>query len=375
MDIPIIYIGFAQALFIALIIFLKSPLKIADVILGIWMLMISAMFSLNIGREINHVTEATWFFSLIISITYPSFLFLYTRYVTVDYKNFQKKDYLHGLPFIITILLIFLFRNPERRDFYYDLVHYEQLPWLRNALGTLYILALWIYGILAIKIIVGFKKRIKDLYSFKSDRISLTWLLIVVISFIIVNNIIIVASTLEETGLVERDMKDMSNIALLTYVYIVGIWGYRQNQLTFDPKYLKPTNRKDNKSETAKYQKSGLKEDQAKSIVKKLINFMDQSNAWKDNELSVEKISIQTNIQKHHITQALNENHGKNFYVFVNEYRAEYAKKLITSSEHANWSFIAIAGECGFNSKTAFNNFFKKHTGMTPSEYRKSYFA
>ena len=39
---------------------------------------------------------------------------------------------------------------------------------------------------------------------------------------------------------------------------------------------------------------------------------------------------------------------------------AEYAVPIISSKQHANWSFVAIAFESGFNSKTAFNVFFKK---------------
>ncbi len=373
MDIPIIYIGFAQAVFIALIIFLKKPLKIADVILGFWMLAIASMFGLNIGREINEVTVDTWMFSLTISITYPAFLYLYAKYVTVDFKRFQGKDTLHGLPFIISIILIYLFRNTENEDFYFDLAYYEQLSWLRNIIGTFYILALWVYGVLAIKIILNFRKQIKDQYSFESDRISLTWLLLVVVSFIVANNIIIIASTLEETNVVTGDIDNIRDIALLIYVYLVGIWGYRQNQLSSDAKSMREISKnfKESKSDTGKYQKSGLKEDQATGYVQRLINFMDQSEEWKDKELSVAKLSVLTNIPKHHITQVLNENLQKNFYVFVNEFRIEQAKKMIKSQEYNSWSLVAVADECGFNSKTAFNNFFKKSTGMTPSEFRQ----
>lgn len=98
---------------------------------------------------------------------------------------------------------------------------------------------------------------------------------------------------------------------------------------------------------------------------------MEKTEAWKDNELTVAKLSKQTQIPKHHITQVLNEILQKNFFTFVNEYRIEYAKTLIKSPKHQSWSFVAIAYECGFNSKTAFNNFFKKYTEMTPSEFRK----
>lgn len=82
-------------------------------------------------------------------------------------------------------------------------------------------------------------------------------------------------------------------------------------------------------------------------------------------------MSEQTNILSHHITQVLNENLNKNFNTFINEYRVEYAKKLIKSSKYESWSFLSISFESGFNSKATFNTFFKKYTGMTPSEFKK----
>ena len=373
MNIPIIYIGFAQALFIALIIFLKRPLKISDVILGLWMITIAAMFTLNISKAVFEVTEQTWIYSLSISITFPSFLHLYSKYVISDENYFHKKDFLHTLPYFLTIFLIYSFRNPDSKGFYFDLQHYAQLTWLRDLIGAMFIMFLWVYGFLAMKNVIRYKKQIKDLYSYKSDRISLTWLLAVVISFMLVYNIIILASMLEEVLGISDLIDYIRDVALLIFVYIIGIWGYRQNQLMTNKKPLIAMNIPVEKDmSTGKYQKSGLKEMQAKSYIKKLVNFMDQTDAWKDNEFSLAKLSMQTNIAKHHITQVLNEMLGKNFYMFVNEYRIDHAKKLIRSNEYRKWSFVAIAYECGFNSKTAFNNFFKKNNGMTPSEYRES---
>jgi AraC-like DNA-binding protein len=315
----------------------------------------------------------SWIFSLPISLTFPPFLYLYSKYVTIDFERFQRKDYLHATPVILTVLLIFLFRNPERKDFYSDITYYAQLTWLRNSIGIIFNLMLWMYGILALRNIMRYKKQIVDIYSYKSDRISLTWLLVVVISFIVVYNIIIITSTLSEMQIIKDDIDPIRDVALLVYVYIVGIWGYRQNQLTSNIKPIKSYKKIINgkRSSTSRYQKSGLKGDQAKDYLQQLIQFMNQTDAWKDSELSITTLSRQTNIPKHHITQVLNEHLDKNFYVFVNEYRIEHAKELIKSPEHHAWSFVAIGYECGFNSKTAFNNFFKKSTGLTPSEYRK----
>lgn len=155
-------------------------------------------------------------------------------------------------------------------------------------------------------------------------------------------------------------------------MYIVGLWGFRQNQLSSENQPVRKLQpgKEIEEPTSGKYQKSGLKSDQANEYLAQLSTYMEGTKAWKDNELTVSKISEQTQIPKHYITQVLNEYYGKNFYTFVNEYRIEEAKKLISSTPYNSWSFVAISYECGFNSKTAFNNFFKKHTGLTPTDYR-----
>lgn len=54
---------------------------------------------------------------------------------------------------------------------------------------------------------------------------------------------------------------------------------------------------------------------------------------------------------------------------YVNSRRLKYAKKLLRST---NDPVIEIAARAGFNNVTYFNRLFKRHCGMTPTEYRKN---
>ncbi|MCG6190358.1 helix-turn-helix domain-containing protein [Maribellus maritimus] len=373
MNLPIVYIGFAQALFTSLIFFLKRPLRIADVILGFWLIAISGMFGLNIFQECNQVKEDMWFFSLSISITFPPFLYLYSKYLTVEFEQFKRSDLLHAIPLLLLVQLILIFRNSRAVDLTLEKSDSVQLYWLRNYFGAFYILILLIYGVLALIHVFRYKKQIKDNYSYHSDKISLNWLLVVVISFLITQILIVLLSMLHEINVIVQDVDFIRNGILLVYVYVIGIWGYRQSGLSsgLKPIRLKRKIAVKNESTPGKYQKSGLKSTQKEEYAQKLILFMNRTESWKDPELTIAKMSTHTSIPKHYITQVLNESLGKNFYVFVNEYRIEYAKRLLVSSEYVAWSIVAIAYECGFNSKTAFNTFFKKYTGITPSEYKK----
>ena len=50
--------------------------------------------------------------------------------------------------------------------------------------------------------------------------------------------------------------------------------------------------------------------------------------------------------------------------------KLEIAKKMLVET---SWSVSAIAEKCGYESDSYFMRQFKKHTGITPTEYRRKY--
>ena len=98
---------------------------------------------------------------------------------------------------------------------------------------------------------------------------------------------------------------------------------------------------------------------------------METDKPFLNRDLSIHDLSIITGIPRHHITQVLNEVHGKNFFTFINEYRVEEVIARFNDPANNNFTILAIAFDSGFNSKATFNSIFKLQTGMTPSEYRE----
>ncbi len=59
------------------------------------------------------------------------------------------------------------------------------------------------------------------------------------------------------------------------------------------------------------------------------------------------------------------------FFDYINQYRVEQVKKDLLDPQKQNLTFLSIGIDAGFNSKSSFNAIFKKHSGKTPSEFRK----
>lgn len=87
--------------------------------------------------------------------------------------------------------------------------------------------------------------------------------------------------------------------------------------------------------------------------------------------LTLRMLADQLEIHPNKLSWLLNERKGKNFNEFINHYRIQYFKKLALNPENRHISLIGLAYESGFNSKTVFNTYFKKETGMTPKEFLK----
>ncbi|MCK5809043.1 AraC family transcriptional regulator, partial [bacterium] len=63
---------------------------------------------------------------------------------------------------------------------------------------------------------------------------------------------------------------------------------------------------------------------------------------------------------------------GENFYVYINTARIKYAVELMKNKANHKKSILEIAYESGFNSKSAFNTYFKNIIGATPHKFRNS---
>lgn len=122
--------------------------------------------------------------------------------------------------------------------------------------------------------------------------------------------------------------------------------------------------------ERKKYEKVRLTSESAEKYLKKLLHFMETEKPYLDPDICLHKLSEEMMIPHHYLSQVINSRLNRNFYDFINNYRIEEAKKILTNSKN-HLTIIEVAFEVGFNSKSAFNRAFKKNVNMTPSDFKK----
>jgi AraC-like DNA-binding protein len=103
-----------------------------------------------------------------------------------------------------------------------------------------------------------------------------------------------------------------------------------------------------------------------------LDQFMNKEKPYLDPELNLVKLAGLFDTTPHRLSYVINSGFDKNFFNFINQYRVSEAKLLLANPKMEQFSLLGIAYEAGFSSKTSFNNAFKKMTGLTPSDFKKS---
>jgi len=84
---------------------------------------------------------------------------------------------------------------------------------------------------------------------------------------------------------------------------------------------------------------------------------------------SASEFADQLNIHVNHLNRAVKETLQKTTTVVIAERVIQEAKILL---RHSKWGVAEIAYALGFTEATHFNNFFKKHTQISPTKFRNA---
>jgi len=362
---PVLYIGISQSFFAGLLISTKKPFNTANRLMAAWLFLIciEMIFAL-----INSMVIEMYSFPFI-TFTYGPLLYLYTKFMTSPDKKFNWLSLLHFIPFVVFFTVSVVFRSEplvrDLRSFFKP----DRFISLRIIYSISFFLSITIYSVLSFIEINRHQKNLKNLVSFTSRKITLNWLKILAISFYVAYFILFILGGLNMIGNIipfDPYFVIFGFIAVFSMAY--SFYGIKQ-PLIFG-EVVRPEDNNE-KKETEKYTKSGLKDVQAEKFLDTLLNYMETNKPFLDNDLTINDLSVKTGISRHHITQVLNEKYKRNFFTFINEYRVKEVMERFSDPKFNNYTILAIALDSGFNSKTTFNSFFKSQTGLTPSEYRE----
>ncbi len=105
------------------------------------------------------------------------------------------------------------------------------------------------------------------------------------------------------------------------------------------------------------------------SAIARLTRAMEEDRPYLKDDLSLPELAAKTGLSPHQLSEILNREMGSSFKAYINRYRVGEARRILR--ERPDATIIEVALECGFRSKSAFNDIFREETGTTPTEYRR----
>ena len=123
-------------------------------------------------------------------------------------------------------------------------------------------------------------------------------------------------------------------------------------------------------SPTGKYSFSSLSEEKSKTLFSGLEELMNERHVYRENFLTKERVAEMLNSNRTYLSQVIGEHTGLSFNHYINSYRIEEAKRILSDPEN-DVVLKMLSSDLGFNSITTFYKVFQNEVGMPPSKFRE----
>lgn len=357
----IIYAGIVQGFYSSIILthtYRKNPANnfLSALLIILSLSIIHSIFIIPYFHSFHHtdfhVKEPFIFLTMPI-------LWMYVKKLNEPSFKFALKDVIHLLPFIIIMLISFIFLIHSN-------THNKESLNNHTLIGNVFIYVIafaqyTFYLIYILRLLKVFKSKVLNEFS-NTENLDPAWLKIFLITFLVV---FILSLFMMVIAIHNLTVNYFNNMVALVFSVTIFVFGYKGI-------YQQTINTENNKN----LEQSGLSKNvfPENKIDEKLLNrlrdFMTINKPFQDAELTLTGLAKQIEISRNQLSELINTGTGGNFYDFVNNYRVEEVKVLMKNPRYKDFTLLAMAYEAGFPSKSTFNSIFKKFTGMTPSEYR-----
>lgn len=242
----------------------------------------------------------------------------------------------HEMPFVLLPMLFIFTHNP--------IFYCTDVVWAAvYGVGA----AVW-----AVYAIPRYHRFLKQHFSYE-DNINLNWLRYILLSFFAVLSLWII-DCLTANFDIEAVYMVGSIIIWMNICYFI----YRHESIINE--LSEPITPEDT---------FAVSEDNVIELKECILNLFENERIYLNPHLRLSDVAAMANSNRTYTSRFFNDNHGKTFFEFVNEYRVKYAMKLLKKSDE---KLDIIAEQSGFSSRQSFHRVFSKMAGCTPEQFRQS---
>lgn len=311
-----------------------------------------------------------------LSLLLAPLIFLYIKSTTTlgfKLRNVPKWHFIPVLIYVLFKVVILIYdSNQEGFDKVQNGLMVVNFEWkyLNPIVFLFKTLQMLLYLAFSFQLLFQFREKVKHFFA-NTYKLELNWLQNFLIAYsllylfnsveTVVNEVIIDLSWTQEWWYYL-----LSGIAII----YVGVKGYftRLNELQSVEfaSYKVPPSKNEIKP------KSKIVSHQLEQRKETITAFFDQEKPYLNQELTLTGLAAMLSMSREELSDIINQGFDSRFNDFINGYRIEETKKMISDGKHKSYSLLGLAYEAGFNSKATFNRAFKKAESQSPSEYLES---
>ncbi len=357
-----------QLFFVSLYLFInKKGDARSNLILGLLFLLLA----ISIGNITLNVIDPTLTFGIIYMID-DGFFFLYGPLIFFYVQNVVYRDFklrllhiLHLFPALIYYSYLFIGLFISRG------VNNENLSESNTgtefSIGSAFIIgSVFIYLLCYLwysrKVILFYRAEIKKKFS-TVEGINHNWLMFIIRSFVIITLIAMIHNI--QPILKSNTLNVVTLIALVVFIF------YFINKVLVKALNYPEIFSGIELSAKEKYISSNLSLDEITLVNSRLILAIENEKLFVNPDLTIKDLADHISSSTKTVSQVINQMHKKNFFDFINSYRCTEVKHILEADERS--TIMEAMFQSGFNSKSSFNKEFKKLTGQTPTEFKKSH--
>lgn len=334
----------------------KGRSQYSNVLLAVYLISQIAGISTALLRYIfPGESEASLILYPVIFTWAPFFYFYIISLLYSDYRIIPSSGWWHFIPSIVVVIIVVLHFQLARQGF----VVLSDKSITSRLLNMVFNVQIISYNIAAYLRYRAYNRKLKQEYSIIDESANM-WLKTSLFGFMAACLVVQLSRYSLQAGLISAQVSFLSGN--ITFFLFFNLLFYKA---IISPDILIRSHIKE------KYKSSALNIQEANKILNSLERYMGEQKPYIDAMLSLKALALQTGINERQLSQVINEHRNQNFFDFINSYRVEYAKQLLSDNVNMRRTMFDIMFDAGFNSKSTFNAAFKKHAGITPSDFKK----
>lgn len=372
LDLALLFTIYQCVLFAFFLILIKKGKKQSNVLLALFLLSYAAIpldtlinfgeefrqFSIDFSPNIFYVFGSAYWLEAVL-------LLFYVR--SLIYKDFslKKVDLLYLLPFVLYLMYEtnnWYMLDSDTKIAILNGYHIEAEPFYTRFINLFRECFRTFCGLLCLLELRHYQKQIKNNVADIED-VDLTWLKILIIGFLIIRLQAVFVTLGYMTSIDLHLTINYSLVGQLSNFMVMFLISF----LIFFSLGVSSLFHGIDRVTIANQEKQSIDPAQ----ISALTLYMQEHKPYLNHLLTLDNLAAQTVMPPRQLSQVINRHFNKNFFEFINSYRIEESKALLSKEENAKVTMLEVMAQAGFNSKATFNTFFKKVVGMTPTQYRK----